>query len=98
MGKWAFLSDSSQRHRDSRSNRLIDEDDESFFLVPKENCETTLSSHNSTNLHLDHALTHCGNLGICLQRTDFRTSDPLLATLLMVSDVSGKLDSSSILI
>ena len=62
MGERPFLPRAFHEHRDRRPNALIDEDDESLFLVAKKNGEAAAGRSYGTDVHFDNGLTHTASL------------------------------------
>ena len=56
MGQGPLLLSALHKHRDRRSNTLIDEHYE--YLVAKENCAAAAGRTHGTDLNFDNGLTH----------------------------------------
>ena len=59
VGERPFLLLALHEHRDRRPNALIDEDDESLFLVARETAKAVPARSYGTDVHFDNRLTHC---------------------------------------
>src|SRR5215469_9750711 len=55
-------------HRDGRSNVLINEHHENFFLVAKKNRAPAARCSERANLHFDNGLTHTASLVLLFPR------------------------------
>ena len=62
VGERPFLLRALHEHRDRRPNALIDEDDESLFLVAKKNGEAIAGRSYGADVHFDNGLTHTASL------------------------------------
>jgi hypothetical protein len=62
VGERAFLLRALHEHRDRRPDALIDENDESLFLVAKKNGEAVAGRSYGMDVHFDNGLTHTASL------------------------------------